>query len=101
MNIEDVIEYHAKQLKEEVGTALNGDECYDLIKDAVYEALESVKPNIVLAPVIERDFQREDLVWVNGVIYEIDSIRDGVAHVTSLKCELCATYLLTELTLVR
>ena len=43
--------YHAKQLKEEVGTGLNREACYDLIKDAVYEALESVKSNIDLAPV--------------------------------------------------
>jgi|TARA_R110000787_G_scaffold277861_1_gene387391 hypothetical protein len=34
-----IIELHAKKLKEEVGTALNYDECFDLIEDAVNEAL--------------------------------------------------------------
>jgi hypothetical protein len=37
--MEKIIELHAKKLKEEVGTALNYDECFDLIEDAVNEAL--------------------------------------------------------------
>ena len=51
MNIEKIVEAHARKLKEEVGTALNGDECFDLINDAVTEALELVKSNSVLGDV--------------------------------------------------
>tara|TARA_R110001599_G_scaffold345186_1_gene569308 strand:- start:295 stop:534 length:240 start_codon:yes stop_codon:yes gene_type:complete len=55
MNIEKIVEEHARKLKEEVGTALNGDECFDLINDAVTEALEVVKSNSVLGDVIVID----------------------------------------------
>ena len=53
MNIEKIVEEHARKLKEEVGTALNGDECFDLINDAVTEAIELVKANSVLGGVSE------------------------------------------------
>lgn len=37
--MENIIELHAKKLKEEVGIALNYDECFDLIKEAIDDAL--------------------------------------------------------------
>jgi len=38
--MENIIELHAKKLKEEVGMALNYDECFYLIEDAVNDALK-------------------------------------------------------------
>jgi len=45
MSVEKIIQLHAGKLKEEVGTVLSCDECFDLISDAIEEALVEFKSN--------------------------------------------------------
>ena len=66
--IGNAIEEHARKLKEEVGTALSGDECLSLINDAVTEALELVKDNSVLGGVVGCEHRNEDLIEVTDKI---------------------------------
>ena len=61
MNIGKIVERHADNLKLEVGTALNLDECFDLINNAVKEAteLKSDLLNRVVDSITDSDLHRQ------------------------------------------